>query len=134
METLILIIHITLSVFLIGLVLLQQGKGADAGAAFGASTSQTVFGGRGSTSFLVKITSFIALGLLVTCIALYILTKQKVNYVADALLNTNDIPAVIESSDMPSMQSEDVKQDKPAEQSGKVNDEASSVSSDTIKQ
>ncbi len=108
METLILIIHITLSLLLIALVLLQQGKGADAGAAFGAGASQTMFGGRGSTSFLVKLTSIVSLALLITCIALYVLTKQKVNYVTEdlELLNTQEIPAAL---DVPKAEAESIK-------------------------
>ena len=77
METLILVIHIILAVMLIALILLQQGKGADAGASFGAGASQTVFGGRGSAGFLVKTTSIVAVILLITSVSLGILTKYK---------------------------------------------------------
>ena len=77
METLVLIIHVVLAVALIALILLQQGKGADAGASFGAGASQTVFGGKGSSSFLVKLTAAFAAILLVTSIALGIMTKHK---------------------------------------------------------
>lgn len=52
----ILIIHVLAAICLIGLVLVQQGKGATMGAAFGSGASQTVFGSRGSGSFLLKLT------------------------------------------------------------------------------
>ena len=77
METLILVVHIILAVMLIVLILLQQGKGADAGASFGAGASQTVFGGRGSAGFLVKTTAIAAFILLITSVSLGILTKYK---------------------------------------------------------
>ena len=52
----ILLIHVFIAAFLILLVLIQQGKGATMGAAFGSGASQTVFGSRGSGSFLLKLT------------------------------------------------------------------------------
>ncbi|HSW68568.1 MAG TPA: preprotein translocase subunit SecG [Gammaproteobacteria bacterium] len=56
MYQLILIIHVFAAVSIIALVLVQQGKGATVGAAFGSGASQTMFGSRGSGSFLLKIT------------------------------------------------------------------------------
>ncbi len=61
MQQVILIIHIFTAVCLIGLVLIQQGRGATTGAAFGSGASQTVFGSRGTASFLVKLTAAFAL-------------------------------------------------------------------------
>ncbi len=78
METLVLIIHILLAIVLIALILLQQGKGAEAGASFGSGASQTVFGGRGSSSFLARITSAVAIILLVTSVSLGIMNARKV--------------------------------------------------------
>ena len=60
MQTVILIIHVLLAVALIVLILVQHGKGADAGAAFGSGASSTVFGARGSATFLTKLTTGIA--------------------------------------------------------------------------
>ena len=57
METLVVVVHVVVAVVIVGLVLLQQGKGADAGASFGAGASQTVFGSSGSGSFLVRATT-----------------------------------------------------------------------------
>lgn len=56
MYQLILIIHVIAAISIIALVLVQQGKGATTGAAFGSGASQTVFGSKGSGSFLLKVT------------------------------------------------------------------------------
>jgi preprotein translocase subunit SecG len=65
-------IYVIVCVFLILVVLLQQGKGADVSAAFGASSSQTTFGARGATTLLEKITtwSFVAFSVLAVVISL----------------------------------------------------------------
>ncbi len=65
-------IYVIVCVFLILVVLLQQGKGADVSAAFGASSSQTAFGARGATTLLEKITtwSFVAFSVLAVAISL----------------------------------------------------------------
>ncbi len=65
-------IYVIVCVFLILVVLLQQGKGADVSAAFGASSSQTTFGARGATTLLEKITtwSFVAFSILAVTISL----------------------------------------------------------------
>lgn len=58
--TVLLAVHILLALLLISVILLQQGKGATAGAAFGSGASSTVFGPRGSASFLTRLTSILA--------------------------------------------------------------------------
>ncbi len=65
-----LVSHVLLAVAIVGLVLLQRGKGADAGAGFGAGASGTVFGARGSASFLSRITATLAALFFVTSLAL----------------------------------------------------------------
>jgi preprotein translocase subunit SecG len=60
MRDLILVIDVISAVALIGLVLLQQGKGADMGAAFGSGASQTLFGSRGTANFLTRTTAILA--------------------------------------------------------------------------
>jgi preprotein translocase subunit SecG len=69
-ETLLVVLHVLLAVGLIGLVLVQHGKGADAGAAFGSGASATVFGARGATSFLSRATSILATLFFLTSLAL----------------------------------------------------------------
>ena len=58
--TILLAVHIVLALCLIGIILIQQGKGATAGAAFGSGASSTVFGSRGSSSFLTRTTAILA--------------------------------------------------------------------------
>jgi len=60
MKDLILVIDVIAAVGLIGLILLQQGKGADMGAAFGSGASQTLFGSRGTANFLTRTTAILA--------------------------------------------------------------------------
>ena len=60
MQTFLLVIHLLLALVLIVLALLQHGKGADAGAAFGAGASNTMFGARGSANFLSRSTAAVA--------------------------------------------------------------------------
>jgi preprotein translocase subunit SecG len=62
----VLIIHMLLAFGLIALILMQHGKGADAGAAFGAGASGSVFGARGANSFMYKLTASIAVGFFIT--------------------------------------------------------------------
>lgn len=69
MLTAVIIIHIIMSLALIGIVLLQTGKGASIGAVFGSS-SQTVFGSRGPTSFLHKLTTVAAVVFMLTSLGL----------------------------------------------------------------
>ncbi len=61
LQTILLVVHILMAAALIGLILLQQGQGATTGAAFGSGASSTVFGSRGSASFLTRATTILAL-------------------------------------------------------------------------
>ena len=66
----ILVIHVFLALGLVGLILIQHGKGADAGAAFGSGAAGSVFGARGAHSFLYKLTAVLAVAFFVTSISL----------------------------------------------------------------
>jgi preprotein translocase subunit SecG len=70
MQVAILMIHVAIAIALVVLILLQQGKGAEAGAAFGGGASQTVFGSRGSGGFLAKFTGLLAVAFFATSLAL----------------------------------------------------------------
>lgn len=77
MHTLVLAIHVLLALGVILLVLLQQGKGAEAGASFGGGASGTVFGSLGPLNFFGKLTALFAAGFFATSLALaYLATKQ----------------------------------------------------------
>ncbi len=77
METVILILHVLVAVAMIGLILLQQGKGADMGASFGAGASQTVFGAAGSAGFLTKFTAVLAAIFFVTSLGLAVYARKN---------------------------------------------------------
>lgn len=70
MYQIILMIHVLLAIAVIGLILMQQGKGADIGAAFGSGASNTVFGSQGTGGFLFKLTGGLALMFFVTSVFL----------------------------------------------------------------
>ncbi|MBC7193366.1 preprotein translocase subunit SecG [Marinobacter sp.] len=92
METLIVVVHVVIAVALVGLVLIQQGKGADAGAAFGGGASQTVFGSQGSGSFLTRMTTAMAVVFFVTSFSLAVFAKQRAEVAGET-----GIPTVQES-------------------------------------
>ena len=77
MANYILIFHFIVAVVLIALVLLQQGKGAEAGASFGAGASQTVFGSGGSWNFFSKSTALLAAIFFATSISLALIAKNS---------------------------------------------------------
>jgi preprotein translocase subunit SecG len=70
MEILILILHVVAALGIIGLVLLQHGKGADVGAAFGSGSAGSVFGSAGSANFLSRATAILAVFFFLTSMAL----------------------------------------------------------------
>lgn len=77
MGQIILVIHVLIAVVLVVLVLLQHGKGADAGAAFGSGASATVFGSRGSASFLTRMTAMLATGFFLTSLTLAMIAARQ---------------------------------------------------------
>jgi preprotein translocase subunit SecG len=78
MQQLILMFHVLIAIALVVLVMLQQGKGAEMGAAFGSGASQTLFGSRGSSSFLLKLTGLFAALFFVTSLVLGYLAAHQV--------------------------------------------------------
>jgi len=74
--TLVVILHVFVCFLMIGAILLQSGKGAEIGAAFGGS-SQTVFGSRGPANFLSKLTVAVAAVFMVTSLSLAMLAKER---------------------------------------------------------
>lgn len=86
-QTTILVIHTLIALGIIALVLLQRGKGADAGAAFGAGASGTVFGARGSTNFFSRTTAILAAGFFATSLTLAFISSQRSGEI-DSLLES----------------------------------------------
>ena len=77
LQTIVLIAHVGVALMIIGLVLLQRGKGADAGTGFGAGASGTVFGARGSATFFSRATGVLATLFFVTSLTLAYLATQR---------------------------------------------------------
>jgi preprotein translocase subunit SecG len=129
--TIITVIHVLLAAGLIGLVLFQRGKGAEAGAAFGAGASGTVFGARGSASFLTRTTGVLATLFFVTSLSLAYLSGQREGPVsvletgAPVETATDELPGLLpvteEELDLPALPAlsepaEETPEEAPAEQ------------------
>lgn len=120
MEKLVLIIHSLAALAIIGLILLQQGKGAAAGASFGAGASQTVFGSEGSGNFFTRATWIIATVFFCTSFGLAVIAKNHSKVATQGLVvpaaqqqevpSTSDVPAsevpASATSDVPAAQTE----------------------------
>jgi preprotein translocase subunit SecG len=104
MEQAILIVHVLAAIAIIGLILLQQGKGSEMGASFGAGASQTLFGSDGGGNVLTKATSWLAVLFFCTSLGLAIVAKEKVQGAAQVDLPA---PAVIESQEIPDLPGQD---------------------------
>ncbi len=129
-----LITHTLIALSIIALVLLQRGKGADAGAAFGAGASGTVFGARGSGSFFSRATAVLATAFFATSLTLAYLSSQHSTQ-TESLLETAPVveehvdeePVLndeLPDSDMPALETEEdsgelpALEEEPAEDSG----------------
>lgn len=105
MEPIVVIVHIVLSLAIIGLILIQQGKGADAGASFGGGASQTVFGSKGTGSFLTRSTAILVTAFFITSLTLAVFARQQADNVSD--LGIPSIDAIEQSvldNDTPSVE------------------------------
>jgi preprotein translocase subunit SecG len=91
-QTLLLVLQVIVAISLIGFILIQHGKGADAGAAFGSGASATVFGSRGSSNFMTKTTAVLATVFLANSLFLAYLSSQAVEMPASLL---DDEPAFV---------------------------------------
>ncbi|MGS2723728.1 preprotein translocase subunit SecG [Porticoccus sp. GXU_MW_L64] len=122
-ENLILVFHVLVALAIIGLILLQQGKGAEAGASFGAGASQTIFGSSGSWNFFSKMTAILATVFFVTSLTLAVVAKNNLQVddqptpglvVEDEQPVETDIPVVDQSveaaeDDIPQVEEESSK-------------------------
>lgn len=77
MENIIFIVHLLVALAIIGLILMQQGKGAEMGASFGAGASQTLFGSGGSGNFFSRMTALLVAVFFITSFALAIIAKKQ---------------------------------------------------------
>lgn len=83
-EQIVIIVHVLIAVAIVGLILLQQGKGADAGASFGGGGSQTVFGAAGGGNALTRATAILATLFFVTSFSLAVIAKQKASEIRES--------------------------------------------------
>jgi preprotein translocase subunit SecG len=95
MYTALVIVQVLISLGLVGLILVQHGKGADAGAAFGSGASGTVFGSRGAANFLSRSTAWLATAFFVVSLALAYLVHgdQDTGSLVDGLVDAVEAPA-----------------------------------------
>ena len=122
-HTLLFVLQVLVAVALIAIILVQHGKGADAGAAFGSGSSSTVFGSQGSGNFMTKVTTVLAIIFLSNSLFLAYLATQSMSEAPTSLLDQpeivleqetveQDIPVVMEEqseiqdSDLPSLPTE----------------------------
>ena len=82
LESVVVVFHLLAALGVVVLVLLQQGKGADAGASFGAGASATVFGSQGSSTFLSRFTAILAAVFFATSLGLGFYAKQQAEAIA----------------------------------------------------
>ena len=91
MTTVLIIAHVLVALTLIGVVLVQRGQGADMGASFGGGGAQTLFGSRGSGSFLGKLTGGLAATFMLTSLTLAFFSQQQTGSIVDRSI-ANQIP------------------------------------------
>lgn len=97
MGTVLVVLHVMACIFLIAVVLLQRGKGAEIGAVFGSGASSTVFGSRGAGNFLTKLTTVSAVIFMVTSLSLsYLWTTSSSERLFDEPVAAEEAPAPAE--------------------------------------
>lgn len=99
MEILLMVVHVLTALAIIGLVLLQHGKGADVGAAFGSGASGSVFGASGSANFLSRATAILAVVFFVTSLGLTIFSARKSD--EKGVITTQPAPKPSTAGDVP---------------------------------
>ncbi|MBE0505231.1 MAG: preprotein translocase subunit SecG [Marinospirillum sp.] len=99
MQSIVLIVHVLLAIGVVALVLMQQGKGAEAGASFGGGASNTVFGSLGPIGFIGKMTGWLAAAFFATSMGLAYLATQQ--YGEDPALLSEDVIEEFERERLP---------------------------------
>lgn len=110
-EQLVLIIHVLIAVVILGLIMLQQGKGADAGASFGGGASQTVLGVAGGGNLLTRWTSILAAVFFATSLTLGYFAKLKSDSLTGVDIEVPAVETVVEqpvNEEIPAMEASDV--------------------------
>jgi preprotein translocase subunit SecG len=99
LESILLGLLVADAIALVVLILLQQGKGADVGAAFGSGGANTVFGGAGSASVLAKLTTWLAIGFFALSFGLAFAAKERAATLSDVGLPQISVPAQNEAAE-----------------------------------
>ena len=97
--SLLLSFHVIIAVLIIALILLQKGKGADMGSAFGAGASGTIFGSKGSANFLSRTTAVLATIFFITSLALAYLNKGTIKIESSVLDKIQPNTVIIDESE-----------------------------------
>ncbi|MFN3579583.1 MAG: preprotein translocase subunit SecG [Pseudomonas sp.] len=121
-ETVVVVIHLMVAIALVGLVLIQQGKGAETGASFGSGASGTVFGSQGNATFLSRLTAVLATVFFVTSLGLAYFASSQASGIRDAGLPS---PALPVESVAPTLSDDDIPVLR--EQAPQASDEADDV-------
>lgn len=90
LQTILLVVQVLVALGLIAFILIQHGKGADAGAAFGSGASNTVFGAQGSGNFMTKTTTILAFVFLANSLALAYISRERVTQ-GQSLMETESV-------------------------------------------
>lgn len=107
MESILLVIHVIVALVIIGLIMLQQGKGAEMGASFGSGSSQTVFGATGSGNFFSRMTAIMVAVFFTTSFVLAMIAQNRVDVVdapipgLEEVIETDEVEA---SDGIPSLE------------------------------
>lgn len=97
MESILLVVHVIVALLILGLIMLQQGKGAEMGASFGAGASQTIFGAVGSGNFFSRMTAILVAVFFATSFTLAIIAKKSVevdDFPIPVLEKASEVPVV----------------------------------------
>jgi preprotein translocase subunit SecG len=108
MEKIFFIVHIVVCISLVGLILIQQGKGAETGASFGSGASQTVFGSQGSANFITRSTAVMAAVFFITCLTLgyFAFQRQKESRIDNLMPQIEQQSAVKKAAEKPVVDSD----------------------------
>ncbi len=116
MTTILVIVHVLVAISLIAVVLIQRGQGSDMGASFGGGGAQTLFGSRGSGSFLGKLTGALAATFMLTSLSLAFFSQQQTGSVVDRAI-ANQAPLSAPASGKPAALKDQLKTGAPAKSS-----------------
>ncbi len=115
MTTVLIVVHVLVALALIGVVLIQRGQGAEMGVSFGGGGAQTLFGSRGSGSFLGKLTGALAAVFMLTSLTLAFFSQQKTGSVVERTAVPAPAAPTKSAPAAPGFDPSKLKSDQPAE-------------------